>query len=126
MINTISEASARLVAEGLAVTPTQHPLGLQIAGTWRDGSGIQVSDNSCVIGLRDNRWVAGFPGRGSSGYEVSGSLEELVELVVAIYRHYRASECDFVRSIAEAIPHAEKYLIGINTAPRNEEQKIAV
>lgn len=106
MIATLGEATAHLTAEGMEVTQTQHPPGLQIAGSWRDSDGIRVSNDSCVLGLRDNQWVAGFRAEGLLGQEVPGTLNDLVNLIISIYRRYRQFGGKFSDAVEQTIPNA--------------------
>jgi hypothetical protein len=113
MITTLAEARERLLAEGLLLSDQSNPSNTLVYGSFEDsGIGIQVSHDASGLFFIDNRWIAAFPSRGLQQYRVPGSLSELVDLIVSVYRHYWETGGEFWRSVEAVIPNVDQYLTG--------------
>ena len=113
MIATLEEAREKLLSEGLLLSQNDDPTSTLIYGSFeKSGTAFPISHDASALFLIDDHWVAAFPSRGLPQYRVAGSLPELVDLIIHVYRHYRQTGVDFWSAFADVIPNADNYLTG--------------
>jgi hypothetical protein len=116
MLATALEAKAALEAEGLQVS-VSRPGFFLIAGSFRDsGCGLRLSNDACILMCNGDESIASFPGKGLSGREIPGSLDDLVALILAVYAQYN----EHGQGGAEPFRMAVERLLGEQTMPMRE------
>lgn len=116
MIETIQDAKTALESAGLYAS-WNHNGSLLIAGSLRDtGDGIQVSNDACALLQSPESWVAVFPAAGLRTYEMPGSLDELVTVILATHQHHRLTECPWNEVFAQVVGEADRFLSGESLA----------
>jgi hypothetical protein len=112
MVATTLEAKAKLEAEGLFVSGNDtHSLWIA-ANVSDQGEGIKLSPDACSLLWDSGRWVAVFPADGLLTYEVPGALEDLLSLIVAVYKQYRHAGGHFKNAFRQVVSDSEQYLVG--------------
>jgi len=112
---TVAEAKRTLELEGIYVSMSDRE-SFWIAGSFefvevgRDN--VRLSQDACVLFRKNDHWQAVLPGLGMLTREVYGSLDELVALIVSVYRHYRQSGGPLYRAVEQVVADAERYLVG--------------
>jgi hypothetical protein len=115
MLVTTLDAKAKLEAENLHVS-CNDAHSLWIAANVREmEEGIGVSEDASALICKSGQWFAAFPAEGISIYEVPGSLEELVSLIVAVYNQYRNSGGPFKDAFKQVVSDPDQYLVGRST-----------
>jgi hypothetical protein len=114
MLVTTLDAKAKLEAENLHVS-CNDAHSLWIAANVREMEGIGVSEDACALICKSGQWFAAFPAEGISIYEVPGSLEDLVSLIVAVYNQYRSSGGPFKDALKQVVSEPDQYLVGRST-----------
>lgn len=72
------------------------------------GEGVGTYENtSGILRLADGTYRATFPTRGIDNIEIPGTLEESVELVERVYRHFQNSSKPFLEAIREIVRSSE-------------------
>lgn len=111
-MGTALEGKVRFEAEGLHVS-CNTANSLWIAANVRDmGEGIRLSDDACSLLEDENGWVAVFPAEGLLTYEVPGTLDDLVPLILAVYSKYRSEGGPFRDVLKSVVTDSEQYLVG--------------
>lgn len=112
---TVSEAKRTLELEGIYVS-ISDPESFWIAGSFEPvevgKDNVRVSQDACVLFRENDCWQAVLPGRGMLTREVFGSLDELVALILSVYRHYRQAGGPLHRAVEQVLADAERHLVG--------------
>lgn len=112
---TVTEAKRTLELEGIYVSMSD-PESFWIAGSFEfvevGTDDVRLSQDACVLYRENDRWQAVLPGRGMLTRVVYGSLEELVSLILSVYRHYRQAGGQLYRAVEQVVEAAERYLVG--------------
>ena len=110
---SIEHARRMFVAAGLH-TELNEPDCLSIAGKVEivGDRGIEISQDACVLFCEEGQWQVNFPGKGMLAYEVVGTLDELVPLILSVYADYRRDGGKFGEAFGRVVEDAERYLVG--------------
>jgi len=110
---TIELAHQMLVSAGLHAEMNE-PDCMSIAGKLEivGDRGIELSQDACVLFCEEGRWQVNFPGKGILAYEVTGTLDELVPLILSVYDDYRRRGGKFGEAFGRVESDSERYLVG--------------
>jgi hypothetical protein len=108
----LHEADRRFRAAGLAVR-TFRTDALHVSRGWTvEGNGIHLAHDVCGLrGTEDGRYVASFPTIGHVLIEVPGTLEELVPLILEVYRHHDGMNAPFYEAVREVVLKAPDWSV---------------
>ena len=111
---TVAEAKRTLELEGIYVSMSE-PESFWIAGSFEivevGTVDVKLSQDACVLFRENERWQAVLPGRGMLTRVVYGSLDELVALILSVYRHYRQASGPLYRAVEQVVADAERYFV---------------
>jgi hypothetical protein len=111
-METLIEAKRTLEEAGFHVS-SNSALSLWIAPNVIEiEAGIKLSSAACSIGHDGTRWIAVFPSEGLSTYEVPGELEDLVSLILAVFKRYHEFGEPIGAALKAEITDVDQYLIG--------------
>ena len=111
MFSTIQDAKRELERAGLHISMRNE--SFWIADNLEDvGDGLRISRDASSLIKSPDGWTAVFPGTGMSFYDVPGSLEDLVPLIVSVYESYRKEGGAFIDSFPRVDAESDKYLAG--------------
>ncbi len=108
----INDAVARLKSQGLHVTARNATTWAIAASAIEARDGISVSNDATFLLDEGQNWRAVFPGRGQCTFEVPGTIGDLVNLIISVYRDHRNNGGPLWEAFARVVPDPDPFVCG--------------
>jgi len=110
-IRNLVEARTAFASQGLyAAVSTRRTIQIG-TGTEPLEIGIGLIENGSAIVEIDGRWTA-LVTKYMAQYEVPGTLDELVPLILSVYAHQKQHGGELYEAFEQVVADAERYLVG--------------
>ena len=111
VIRNLNEAKTAFASQGLyAAVSTRRTIQIG-TGTQLTEGGIGLVENGSSIVEIEGRWTA-LVTKYMAQYELPGTLEELVPLILSVYDHQRRHGGELYGAFEHVVEDAERYLVG--------------
>ena len=100
----LDDAERAFHSAGLTVRRT-GPDGLHVSRGWKtEGGWVQVAHDACgLFADGQGQFTAAFPSIGHALIRVTGTLDELVPLMIGVYRHHDGMTGPFYEAVREVV-----------------------
>jgi hypothetical protein len=100
----LHDAEREFNTAGLIVK-SARPGFLHISRGWTEvQEGIRIAHDVCgIFGTENGNYIASFPTIGHVRVEVPGTLQELVPLVLEVFRHHEGMNAPFYEAVREVV-----------------------